>query len=245
MKRTILVCLCLLLLLSCTQKQDVAKKNSAVSGIPTDTPKVKAPNPPDEYDVEIQDQYLGVYLPVDYIENISENRNHSMAMHSANATYHNFLNVTKNRIYSDLKWHDGYAIKKEENDLFQYSLDGQDCIITDTKGNKYKRISLDTEHAYQVIDDYISKIIIGPLIDQDKIRIVNNKIEIAGTFYEVILDDMFFPKDDNLLLYDRDNKIMLGLKISGKSYVFYKIVANNDDMESVNSDEIIYQFNED
>jgi hypothetical protein len=131
------------------------------------------------------------------------------------------------------------------NDLFKYISDGESYTIIDDKGYKYIRISSDTEHAYQVIDEYVMNIILRPLITQKKLEIVDGKLDINGTQYEVVLDDMFSPKDDNLLFYSRETKTMLGMKITGKSYIFYKLIPSNEEMGSVNSDEIIYQIDED
>ena len=245
MKRTIVFCLCLLVFVACAPKKDKGKETSPAAVQAPDAQKAIAQDSRDEYQVEIQDEYLGVYLPVEYIDNITEYKNHSVAIHSANANYYNFLNVTKNIIYSDVKWHDGYAIESEVNDLFKYISDGENYTIIDDKGYKYIRISSDTVHAYKVIDGYVMNVILQPLIKQKKLEIVDGKLDINGTKYEVVLDDMFYPKDDNLLFFNRETKTMLGMKITGKSYIFYKLIPSNEDMGSVNSDEIIYQIDED
>ena len=242
MKLVLIILISILLSISCTQKQI---KSVLSETVVTEIPKKIESKKSDvnkEFNVEISEEFVGVYLPIEYIENISKNKNHSQAIHSENAKYHNLLNVKNNIIYSDVKWHDGYAIKKIDNDNFKYLIEKNEHIIVDNNGYSYKMISKDTINAYNVIDEYIIKIILNNLILQNKIQLVGNIIVINGKQFEVCLDDMFFPKDNSLILFNREDKLYIGLKIIDKQYVFYKIISDSEGPRSINSDEIVFEI---
>ena len=118
----------------------------------------------DDYYVEIGNEYVGVYLPIEYINGIRENKSHSQTIHAINNNYHNYLIVERNKISSNLKWHDRYAIDKKEVNQFQYINEKDEKIIIDDKNNRYKIISVDIKNANDIIEKYIANIILRELI---------------------------------------------------------------------------------
>jgi hypothetical protein len=241
MKNAKYLLLTVVLLLSCNNNKSNRVENSVLesSAIEESTTSITTIN--NEYSLNIDPDFIGVYLPIEYIEAITQTKNHSLTVHSENAKYHNFLNVKINMIYSDLGWHDSYAIKKVDNDKFQYLVEGDDHTIVDNNGYHYVRMSTDTENSYRVINEYVINIILKDLIDQRKVIIKDNFVIIESKQFEVSLDDMFMPKDNNLILYNREEKTYLGMKILGKKYVFYRLIPSAEKEEFVNSDEIVFQ----
>ena len=81
---------------------------------------------------------------MEYIKALEETRNHSIAMHrNDKRQYHDILIVNKNEIYSNSKFHDGYAIKADEGRTYKFTRNGNNRTITDNKGYSYNRIGDD------------------------------------------------------------------------------------------------------
>jgi hypothetical protein len=108
----------------------------------------------------IDDDFIGVYLPVEYIDSLNKTKNHSLSMHlNDRSRYHDVLSVNKNIIYSDLKFHDLYAIKATEVNLFQFLKNGEDLIIKDNNGYVYKKIGNDPFEYSDIVRTFVGKIV--------------------------------------------------------------------------------------
>ena len=106
----------------------------------------------------IEDDFIGVYLPDEYIAILEKTKNHSLAMHhNDDSKYHDILIVNKNIIFSDLKFHDGYAIKANEGNLYQFNRNGNNRTITDNNGYSYTRIGDNISEAYEITEIFVIK----------------------------------------------------------------------------------------
>ena len=182
----------------------------------------------------IENDFIGVYLPVNYINELIETKNHSKAMHqNDNNKYHDVLIVNKNIIYSDLKWHDGYAIKAMECNSYQFIKNVDNRIIIDNNGFQYRRIGEDPSRAYYITQIFVIEIVFDDLIKQNiGISILGNKIILPflhffteENIFSVELDDLFWEKGSSILLTVRGNQQIyfdLYMIINGFEYEFYK-----------------------
>jgi hypothetical protein len=201
----------------------------------------------------INDDFIGVYLPIEYIDSLEKTKNHSLSLHlNDKSRYHDVLSVNKNIIYSNLKWHDQYAIRATEVNLFQFTKNGKDVIIIDNNGYSYKKTGNDPNSYYSIADTFVGNIVFKNLLDKgigvgvDKGRIIIPFLYFftSQDTYNINLDDMFYEKGSNILLYNQNDRSSIGLFIDGENYLFYKLSRIGDIYEK--SDLIFsYKLNED
>lgn len=194
------------------------------------------------YYVQIQEDFIGVYLPIKYIEDLTSTKNHSTVIFSKGSTYHNYLSVQKNIIYSNIKWHDGYAIENTEIEEYQFISEGNEKTIIDNRGFTYIKISPDTDNTHLVLREFISNIILEQLVVQKKITINQGSINMFNKTFQINLDYFNFPRECNLILYNKEESLFLGLIIEDKDYFFYKIDTSNQELVLVLTDEIVYRL---
>jgi hypothetical protein len=123
----------------------------------------------------IDEKYYGVYLPVEYLDSLNETKNHFLSlMLNSSQKYHDILIVGDRIIYSNLKYHDSYAIKANEALSYKFITgNGNTCII-DNNNYKYRRISIFYDAAYDVLGNYIAKIIFNDLNKNETIELFGN-----------------------------------------------------------------------
>jgi hypothetical protein len=180
-----------------------------------------------------------VFLPDGYINSLINTKNHSLSMHLKNKA-HDVLAVKENAVYSNLKWHDQYAIEASEGELFEFIKKEDQKIIIDNNGYSYKKIGSDPNYYYSIAETFTAEIVLSELIKQRIITILSNGRVLIPFLYfytdedtfSINLDDMFFEKDLNLLLIsdNRDNHFYLGIVIDGSDYYFYRLGRDSGDI---------------
>jgi hypothetical protein len=205
-----------------------------------------------EYSVEISsDDFMGVYLPYEYINSLMSTRNHSISIHSYSSKIRDVLAVTEDMIYSNDKWHDQYAIRAAEGDLFKYFSNREETIIIDNNGYTYRKIGDNPRNYYGIADTFVAETVLSELLSQkigisisDGIAVIPFLYFFTGedTFW-VNLDDLFFEKGLNLLFVcaNEDNQFYMGLLIEDNDYYFYSLKRNDDRLEE--RAYIIYHYN--
>ena len=188
----------------------------------------------------IDPRFVGVYLPRDYIESIIKSKNHSATIHATNAKYRSFLLVQNLIIYSNVLWHEQYAIKNEEGQKFKFDSDA--ATIKDENGYYYDRISQDVNNGYSIIEKFIVEKIFDNVHESSGISISGNIVKINSVEFVPYLDDMFFPKTDNLILKSENGGTVIGLIIEDKKYKFVKIKSIDNEPGSINSDEVYFEM---
>ena len=204
-----------------------------------------------KYNIEtISNDYIGVFLPEEYINSLIKTKNHSLSLHLKNKT-HDVLAVKENAIYSNLKWHDQYAIEATEGELFEFNKKEDETIIIDNNGYLYNKIGSDPNNYYRIAKTFTAEIVLSELIKQRTVKILpNGRVLIPFLYsytdedtFSINLDDMFFEKGLNLLLTtdDRDNHFYMGIVIDGSDYYFYRLKRDSGDVYE--RSDIIYCYN--
>jgi hypothetical protein len=201
----------------------------------------------------INNDFIGVYLPIEYIDSLKNTKNHSLSLHlNDKKRYHDVFAVDKNIIYSNLKWHDQYAIKATEVNSFQFTKKGEDVIIIDNNGYSYKKIGNNPNRYSSIVRAFVGNIIFEDVLrDKIGLSVLDDEVVIpflysftAQDSYTINLDDMFYEKNINILLYNRNDRSCIGLSIEGGGYLFYKLSEIGDLYKK--SDLILkYNLNED
>ncbi|GMO61409.1 MAG: hypothetical protein Ta2A_07490 [Treponemataceae bacterium] len=185
----------------------------------------------------------GVYLPYEYIVSLEVTRSHFAARGlNREQYYHDVLLVKKNIVYSDVGFHDGYAIPASEfkaykpsRDPYPFSYDSpffsksHKAVLLDDKGTAYIQISDNTDDYYDDVADFVGKIVFR-----------GASFDYAAAGYKIELDEAFMEKGANLLLYNTTTKERLYMKIEGREYVFYKMQRNGAGWSKTN--EVIFRF---
>ena len=221
---------------------------------PTDLPQPQIQGVPsfnvnNEFNFEnIESDFIGVFLPVEYINSLEYTRSHSLSMHLNNGRYHDVLAVVETGIYSNAKFHDQYAIKTSEINLFQFVRNDGETIIIDNNGYSYIKIGNDPNSYHNIVRTFISEIVLSEILRRTELSLTNGIIifpfpySIEGeNAFIVQLSDMFFEKGFNLLLANINlDRFVLGLIIEDDNYLFYNFVE--DEIYYIRS-EIVFSFN--
>jgi hypothetical protein len=133
----------------------------------------------------INDEFIGVYLPDEYIDSLKKTKNHSLSMHlNDRERYHDVLSVNKNIIYSNLKWHDQGAVYATEVKLFQFTKNGEEVIIIDNNGYTYKKIGNDPNNYYNIVRTFVGNIVFENLVNNGiGVGVINGRIIIPFLFF--------------------------------------------------------------
>jgi hypothetical protein len=186
----------------------------------------------------IDNDFLGTYLPVEYINSLNETKNHSISMHLNRNMYHDVLSVEKNIIYSNARWHDQYAIPSAEGNIYQFIRNGEERIIVDNNGYSYRKIGDNSTSYYNNVRTFTANIVFKEAIEHGiGIKISGRNITIPFLYFflnedtfEIILDDMFFEKGANILLYDRGKSLMIYVSLNNFEYTFFEMTQRNIDI---------------
>ena len=150
----------------------------------------------DEFELNnIKDEYIGTYIPVDLELRLYQLKKFYEALYASRkygtSQPHDVLYLQKKICYSNLGFHDGYAIQTKDfkNYKFLTGKGGTFCI--DNNGYLYRKIS-NAEYGYSDYIEYVMKIIFSNFENSAEIKIKNNNLTINDKEYKVNLDGLFF-----------------------------------------------------
>ena len=211
----------------------------------------------------INADFHGTWIPKAFVTKFQQTLNFTISyrFEPADKRPHDILIVEGNKIWSNLRFHDGYAINTKEFAGFRLAREASGPSIVDDRGNSYIRISeAISTNAYTAFQTYLlqeiqktlNKPTIHPvvLIDGNQLRF-QTQIP-AGPPYEVLLDTYGFRDLDisryNILLYSRTSGQVLGLVIGDKSievWVLYKTLEMEENFITKTSydSRLIYRLN--
>jgi len=199
-----------------------------------------------DYHVEIKDSnYWGTYLPENYIENLLRLRSHGMALIiNARQEYHDVLFVTPNEVYSDVGFHDQYAIPNEQIKKYKFiPMDGKYCIIDD-KNHQYIKIGADDKTYSVAVKEYVLLKLYDLSISKIKKEVICTDgifLIIDNDYYEILLDMMFLPVDNIMCVRNRTEKKIYGLKENGGNILVIEL-EHGDEHVYTYSNVIRYNF---
>ena len=186
----------------------------------------------------INETFFGTYLPIQFINSIETSKNYTEAMklnkdrYSLSETknfYHDILIVTKDRIWSNLGFNDGYAIPAIEVKDFDFLAYNQNISIIDNNGFLYIRISNEIELNFSLlIRNFIGNIVFDDLIKNDIVIVENGFIFFKELNYELFIRLDWETENIFLELMDMDNREYVVLRIENEVYNFYKAERNRN-----------------
>ena len=192
----------------------------------------------DEYDLNelnIPEEYLGTYLPVDYLTLLKSYKSHEKAMNETKYQY-TVLFLKKDICRSDTEYVDGYAIESNIVDKWKF-IHKENYVILDENGFEYQKIS-DKPFAYTAIANYILKTLFSGYVSND-FKIDDNYLIINNSLYKLHLNPSYTLESIAVSLQNKtpyfirftDTKLQL---VKGKKI---------DAMQFDPTDEVIYECN--
>ena len=182
----------------------------------------------DEYKLtNINEEYIGTYIPVDLELRLYQSRKFYKSLYASRkygkTKPHDVLYLQKNICYSDLGFHDGYAIKNKEFINYKFIADNDVIFCIDNNGYLYRKIS-NSEYGYEDYAEYVMKIILSNYQNSSEIKINGYFLNINGKEYAITLDGNFFDTENAAIWLFSDKHYVLekngidGELFSGKGY---------------------------
>lgn len=142
---------------------------------------------------DVEERYIGTYIPVDLENQLKKTRLFYEALYSAHRFRHAVLYLGKNVCYSDMGFHDGYAIRADEFADFRFVTNSAGTFCIDNRGNSYRKISgWVSSFGFEAYVEHVMKLILGAASDQTGVQIADASLVLGGKSYRVILDGTFF-----------------------------------------------------
>lgn len=191
-------------------------------------------------------EYLGTYLPVDYINLLKKYNSHQKALMEIASTHYDVLCLSESKCYSTVLYSDGYAVLASDFQKWIFKTEKNEKFIIDENNFLYKRISEETseEAACEFVLEYIFS-----LYPEANVSIDGDTVKIADKTYKIEMHPNFPEKktvEYSLMLYILD----ISGPIPEKQNYFviqektgFKIVKgiNEDDMWHIYpTEEIVY-----
>lgn len=182
----------------------------------------------DEYKLtNINEEYIGTYIPVDLELRLYQSKKFYKSLYASRkygkTKPHDVLYLQKNICYSDLGFHDGYAIKNKEFINYKFIADNDVIFCIDNNGYLYRKIS-NSEYGYEDYAEYVMKIILSNYQNSSEIKINGYFLNINGKEYPITLDGNFFDTENAAIWLFSDKHYVLekngidGGLFSGKGY---------------------------
>ncbi len=185
------------------------------------------------------EKYQGLYLPVNYIDILKDTYSHNKALSRLN-TDASFLDVKKDHIESDSHYHDGFWIRREQIEKYDFSESNEGIIIDENK-NPYIKIGESSENRYNIIKAYIhSLLFIGKRYYSDKKELIINtdgSIEIEGIKYYLRLDIVFGPLDIDV--YQTKEGKVIGIRADSEKIEIIELEDSPEEFGYTDSREVI------
>jgi hypothetical protein len=181
--------------------------------------------------LDFSDNMIGTYMPLLFISELTRTNNYREAMIKNENRYYDVICINKNIVYSNLKFHDQFAISSNDVQLFHFDENNGTIELTDKNGYKYVKISGDINYykAYRIyVNNYffniLNKFQQNIIFKTDDGFIYNDKRWIIN------LDILNYPKDDNFMYFheERDREY-IGIKYSDNEIEFYTLEPDEDD----------------
>lgn len=195
----------------------------------------------DDFELEnVIDDYIGTYIPVQYDNILKSTKSHYDAMLSNRSQYHDILLLNENICYSNLNFHDGYAIPRTVFEQFNFITNENGTFILDNNGNSYRKISENIgSYGYVDFDAYVLGVIFEDAQAFNYVTLDNDIVIINNIEYSIILDSVLF-ETEGVSVWLRGDRRLYALKIDEISAKLFE--SNREEISSLVSKNYIIEF---
>jgi hypothetical protein len=188
---------------------------------------------------------MGTYMPILFINEFNRTNNYREAMIINQNRYYDVICVNKNIVYSNLKFHDQFAIKPDDVKLFIFNVNNGIMELTDKNGYKYIKISEDLNY-YSAYRKYINNHLINILTGfrQNIIAKTDDGFIYNGKRWILNLDILNYPQDDNFMyFFEQRNGEYIGIQYIRNEIRFYSFEAADDSFLAGKNKELLFRIN--
>ena len=173
---------------------------------------------------DVKDEWIGTYIPVDLELRLYQSKKFYESLEASRyygqTRPHDVLYLRKIKCYSDVAFHDGYAIETEQFENYKFITSDGGVFCIDDNGYLYRRISEKTDSAAYI--EFVIKIILSNYLNSSEIKTEDRYLYINNKQYRINLDGLFFDtKDTAVLLYDEINQDHFFLEKHGNDGELY------------------------
>jgi hypothetical protein len=179
---------------------------------------------------DFSEDKIGTYMPIFFIDEFKKTNNYLEAMLINNDRYYDVICINKNIVYSNLKFHDQFAIMPDDVKLFTFSKNNGTTELTDKNGYKYIKISKDLDY-YRTYEIYVNNHFLNLLnkFKQNVIVKTDNGFIFNKKRWIINLDVLNYPKDDNFMyFYEKRNGEYIGIQYINNEIRIYNLEPDND-----------------
>lgn len=189
-------------------------------------------------ELNVSEEYIGTYLPFDYINLLKQYKSHEKAMNELRNTHYTVIMPTSEGCFSDLRYCDRYAAKLQNVKKWEFKTQNDIQIIKDENGFEYKKIS-DKPFAYTAIANYILTSLFSGYVSND-FKIDDNYLIINNSLYKLHLNPSYTQESIAVSLQNKTSSYFIRFTDTKLQLVKGKKI---DAMQYDPTDEVIYECN--
>jgi len=184
---------------------------------------------------------IGTYIPVLFIEELEKTNNYLQAMLINNDRYYDIISINKNIVYSNLLFHDQYAISPDIVTLFIFNENNGIMELIDQNGFKYIKISENINYS-RVFQLYVNNIFINILnrFNQNIIQCTENGFIFNNGNWTLNINARLYPRNNcNFIFYNNTNREYIGIHYFRNELIIYKLIPDDDNFLAYKNNEIV------
>lgn len=192
---------------------------------------------------EIPENFTGTYVSVLFDNILRNTHSFEEAMSKSHrAGNYDILMLSNERCYSNLWFHDGYAVSAKKIENWNFFKKDNDYFLTDEKGSEYIKIGDEPDHkGYKAFDRYVLPIIFEDVLQNSEIKIQDDIITICGREFRWFKDSSYCH-GTNCSIWMSGNLGLCVLKIEGVAARIYREKETEYKMWYEASDDLLFEL---
>lgn len=193
---------------------------------------------------DVNSEYIGTYFPVDIENSLKFTKLFYKSLNLGYPIHHDVLYLGKNICYSDVHFHDGYAIDAKDFKNYRFVTNENGTFCIDQNGNSYKKIASALEkngYSYNSYAEHVTKTLLDFAKDMKNIQIKNDTLTIDNISYNIILDGMFL-ETKNVAICLRNNNDFYALVKNGFNGELHKEIDKDGERWYSIDSKVIKEF---
>jgi hypothetical protein len=188
---------------------------------------------------------IGTYMPILFINEFNRTNNYRESMIINQNRYYDVVCINKNIVYSNLNFHDQFAIKPDDVKLFTFNNNNGIMELVDKNGYKYIKISDDLGYtnAYRM---YVNNHFFNILnrFHQNIVVKTDDGFLYNGKKWIINLDILNYPQEDNFMyFYEQRNGEYIGIQYIINEIRFYSLEPDDNNYLASKNKELLFILN--
>lgn len=134
---------------------------------------------------DVPKDFMGTYIPVQLELLVKEYMSYEEALNIIAPSHYDILQLREDICYSQVRFSDGYAVKREDFETWNFVEKAGEKYILDENGASYRKITSDYDSkGYEVYAETILKIIFSDVLENKNISINGKNVKIYDRTYK-------------------------------------------------------------